>query len=521
MLSQTVTIPFDFFTLAAVVAELRLTLVGARVQKVQQPTANELVLSVYGRAGARRLLISADPQAARLHLTQVKRENPVQPLGFCQVARKYVEGAWIEAVELPYPDRIVQIAFRSVEGERVTLVCELMGRNANVVLLSGAGVVRGVLRRGGERDLHPGTAYVAPPGLSTQKPILSRFAEAEAALRPEGELLAKTASGQFDPHSLSDAQGHTIGVWAFAPQSVVGHPRESISVALDTLYAARSEEKAESAARTALLRSLSQEVAYRTKALEDVARTLVEAARADAHEQAGNLLLVSLGQLTKGMATITVVDFYAEDTERTIALDPKKSPHENAEAYFDRARKARDAAEYAEGRRADFEVELEELVALKAEAEEAEDDALESLQARLKQLLGAEKPARAPQVGNKFDGHKVRTFMIDGWTLYVGENALANDHLLTRVAAPADIWMHVRGATGAHGVLRTNNHPERVPDEVLRKAAAMVAARSGEKHAQLVSVDVTQRRYVRKPRGAKPGQATYSQAKTLDVEPYS
>lgn len=110
---------------------------------------------------------------------------------------------------------------------------------------------------------------------------------------------------------------------------------------------------------------------------------------------------------------------------------------------------------------------------------------------------------------------------MEGWTLYVGENALANDHLLTRVAAPSDIWMHVRGATGAHGVLRTNGHPERVSEELLRKAAAIVAARSGEKHARMVPVDITQRRYVRKPRGAKPGQATYSQARTLDVEPHS
>lgn len=520
MRPQTVTIPFDFFTLAAVVAELQATLVGARVQKVQQPTPNELVLSVYGRVGARRLLISADPQAARVHLTQVKRDNPVQPPGFCQVARKYVEGAWIEAVELPYPDRIVQVVCRSVDGERVTLVCELMGRNANVVLLSGTGTVRGVLRRGGERDLHPGSAYALPPGLRLDAPVLSRFAEAEAALRPEGALLAMAEQGQFAPHSIID-NGETVGVWAFAPKSVVGYPRESISVALDTFYALRSEEKAESAARAALLKSLNQELAYRIKALEDTERTLAEAARADAHEQAGNLLLASLGQLTKGETSVTLPDLYAEGEARTIALDPKKTPHENAEAYFERARKARDAAEYAEGRRADLEAEQEELLALRVEAEGAEDEALEALQAQLQRLLGGGRPARAPQAGNKFDGHKVRTVTIESWVLLIGENALANDHLLTRVAAPSDIWMHVRGATGAHGVLRTNNHPERVSEAVLRKAAALVAARSGEKHARLVPVDVTQRRYVRKPRGAKPGQATYSQARTLDVEPYS
>lgn len=517
------TIPFDFFTLAAVVAELRATLVGARVQKVQQPTANEVILSVYGRAGARRLLISADPQSARMHLTQHKRENPTPPLGFCQVARKYVEGAWIEAVELPYPDRIVHLVCRSVDGERVTLACELMGRNANVVLLSGAGVVRGVLRKGGERDLHHGAAYAPPPGVNTEAPTLSRFAQAEAAARPEGELLALTAQGQFAPHSVVENE-ETVGVWAFAPKTVVGYPRESISVALDTLFVARAEERAESAAKVALLKSLHQELAYRKKALEDTERTLAEATRADAHEQAGNLLLANRALLVKGPESVTVQDFYADSAERVISLDPKKSPQENAEAYFDRARKARDAADYAEGRKADLEEEQEQLRELLDQAEGAEDDALALLQLQLTQLLGGQKiptPGGGQGARRKFDGHKVRTVFVDDWTLLIGENATANDHLLTRVAAPSDIWMHVRGTTGAHGVLRTNGHPERLPESVLHKAAALVAARSGEKHARLVPVDVTQRRYVRKPRGAKPGQATYSQARTIDVEPYS
>ena len=514
------TIPFDFFTLAAVVAELRPTLVGARVQKVQQPTANEVVISVYGRAGARKLLIAADPQAARMHLTQQRRENPTPPLGFCQVARKYLEGAWIEAVELPYPDRLVQLVCRSVDGERVSLACELMGRNANVVLLSGAGVVRGVLRKGGERDLHHGSAYVLPPGVNTDAPVLSRFALAEAGVRPEGELLALTAQGQFAPHSIVE-NGETVGVWAFAPKTVLGYPRESISVALDTLYVARAEERAESAAKVALLKSLHQELAYRKKALEDTERTLAEATRADSHEQAGNLLLANRALLVKGQESVTVLDFYADSAERVISLDPKKSPQENAEAYFDRARKARDAADYAEGRKADLEDEQEQLQDLLDQAESAEDDALELLQLQLTRLLGGEKPTRSVPMGRKFDGHKVRTVTLDDWTLLIGENATANDHLLTRVAAPSDIWMHIRGATGAHGVLRTNGHPERVPESVLYQAAALVAARSGEKHARVVPVDVTQRRYVRKPRGAKPGQATYSQARTLDVEPHS
>ena len=110
---------------------------------------------------------------------------------------------------------------------------------------------------------------------------------------------------------------------------------------------------------------------------------------------------------------------------------------------------------------------------------------------------------------------------MDGFTLLVGETAEANDYLTTRVGAPADLWLHVRAGTGAHGILRTGGKPQSVPEGVLRRAAEIVAARSGKavKHSGLVAVDITEKRHVRKPRGAKPGLVTYARERTLDVSP--
>lgn len=509
------TIPFDFFVLAAVAVELRAALVGGRVQKVQQPSATEVILSTFSKAaGGRRLLLSVDPHAARLHFTQVKRDNPTQPPGFCQLARKYLEGAWIEAVELPFPDRVLHLVCRSVEGERVTLICELMGRNSNLVLVSGTNTVRGVLRHGGEREMHHGAAYQAPPGISTDTPFLSKFAETEAALRPEGELLQRVALGEFAPHSIQGDDGHTVGVWAFETKSVLGFPRESISVALDTFWATKLTEKAEDSAEAAAERARLQALARVEKQLAELEKTFAEAALADQHKEAGNLLLSHLAQIPRGAESTTIEDFYNDSAPRTITLDPKKSPHENAEAWFDRARKARDAAEYATRRKAELEAER---TALQTNAIPpfAKPEGVASSASGGRQNAGG-------QGAKKFDGHKIRTLTLEGeWTLYIGENATSNDYLLTKVAAPKDLWFHIRGVAGAHGVLRTNGHPERVPDPILRRAAGLVAARSGEKHAGLVPVDYTERRYVRKPRGAKPGQAVYTVAKTMDVEPAS
>ncbi|MBB6052829.1 Rqc2 family fibronectin-binding protein [Armatimonas rosea] len=505
------TIPFDFFVLAAVAAELRAALVGGRVQKVQQPSANEVILSTFSKAaGGRRLLLSVDPHAARVHFTQVKRDNPTQPPGFCQIARKYLEGAWIEAVELPFPDRVLHLVCRSVEGERVTLICELMGRNSNLVLVSGANTVRGVLRHGGEREMHHGAVYKSPPGISTDAPFLSKFAETEAALRPEGELLQRVALGEFAPHSIQGDDGHTLGIWAFETKSVIGFPRESISVALDTFWATKLTERAEDSAEAAAERARLQALARVEKQLAELEKTFAEAALADQHEEAGNLLLAHLAQIPRGAESTTVEDFYNDSAPRTITLDPKKSPHENAQGWFDRARKARDAAEYATRRKAELEAEQAAL----------QSGPLAPTSGGNSRNTPQSSPMHGGQGAKKFDGHKIRTLTLDGeWTLYIGENATSNDYLLTKVAGPKDLWFHIRGVAGAHGVLRTNGHPERVPDPILRRAAGLVAARSGEKHAGLVPVDYTERRYVRKPRGAKPGQAVYTVAKTMDVEP--
>ena len=143
-------LPFDTFTLAAVASELNSVLEGARVQKLRQTSPSEWGLSLYNAShGSQHLLLSADPRLFRVHLTQVKREPLPNAPGFLQVARKWLDGAYFVAATLPTWDRVARLQFRTPEGETVTAVCELMGRNANIVLTTGEGdseIVRGVLR---------------------------------------------------------------------------------------------------------------------------------------------------------------------------------------------------------------------------------------------------------------------------------------------------------------------------------------------------------------------------------------
>ena len=134
---------------------------------------------------------------------------------------------------------------------------------------------------------------------------------------------------------------------------------------------------------------------------------------------------------------------------------------------------------------------------------------------------GEERDERdAGHAGPDFQGHKIRRFTTpEGYEIYFGETATANDFLTTRLAAPDDIWLHVRAATGSHVVIRAKGHPKSVPRSVLEQAALLCARHSAQKHSSLVAVDYTLRKYVRKPRGAAPGLVQIQQEKTLHVTP--
>ena len=566
---------FDAFTLAAVCAEFQRTIVGARVQKIQQPSTNEIVFLLYGRAGAQKVLLCADPKGFRVHLTQRKRENPIAAPQFCGVCRKYLDGAMVASVTMPRFDRVVRILFRAHDGEAISLIAELMGRNTNVILLSGADTIRGVMRPApadSPRSLRVGDTYRDPPGYSDRidpfkvldnggfdnlpeeaedaraaltaqfagigkfgaEEILARAAQSDATpVTAAKGLMQDVREERFAPHSVSDVSGATIGVWAFRPESVppeLRHPRESMSVALDTFYATATDRSAESDAKTSLQRALRTEIKFREKELSSADATLREAERADGYEQTGNNLLAALWKIEKGMESVTIPDLYSEDgAEIPVALDAKKTPHENAEAYFSRARKSRDAAAYATHRKAEVADQLAQLTALAAEVASADADALPALQSRLVALVGesraglssvSEVKSQKLEVRSSFSGFRIRTYTVGDYTLLVGESAEANDHLTTRVASPSDLWFHVRAAAGAHGVLRAGGKPDRVPESAIRRAAEIVAARSTSvKHSDLVAVDVIEKRHVRKPRGAKPGLVTYEKERTVEVSP--
>ena len=273
----------------------------------------------------------------------------------------------------------------------------------------------------------------------------------------------------------------------------------------------------------------------REREAAEVEQGLRNAARAEEYRQAGDLLLTNQSQIRHGQSLISVPDYYApplpggEPTMRFIALDPALTVHENAERFYKRSRKAGLSALTLQERRAQA---LEEVVLLSLAEREtglattsAEVAALRlSLAQSLAGSNGSSGSAPASSAAPPrpalpdFEGRKIKRYQtVDGWEILVGENAESNDYLTTKLAASSDIWLHVRAATSAHGIIRAKNKPASVSHAALQQAAEMVAARSEVKHSSLIPVDYTLKKHVRKPRKSAPGAVTYQNEKTLFV----
>jgi predicted ribosome quality control (RQC) complex YloA/Tae2 family protein len=370
--------------------------------------------------------------------------------------------------------------------------------------------------------------------IQTAPSSLARNAQAgEAGLEAAWDFIfGAMARGERHPVALHTPEPAAYPVPVVQVPAEAQTPVEDLNRALDAAYAARLEQ----AGFVSLIAEFAGRVEQALKRLrrreQSVERALQEAERAETYQQSGELLLANLWRVQPGDTSVTVTDYYAlEPVERAISLDAQLSPQENADAYFRRARKTRAAAARAQEERAAVRQDMERLeTAARALALwRAEGPGAEETVRRLREELTAEGLLRSDRTGETegdrrarpdFQGHKIRRYTTpEGYEILVGESATANDFLTTRVAAPNDLWLHVRAAASAHVVIRTQGHPERVPRSVLEEAARLCVQHSGQKHSSLVPVDYTLKKFVRKPRKAPPGTVQIQQEKTLHITP--
>lgn len=564
--------PLDALCLAAAAQELRAVLPGCRVDKVLQPERDVILLNLRGDGGASKLLLSAGSGTARVHLTGQTRENPAEPPMFCMLLRKHLTGARILSLEQPDCERLYILRFSCMDelgnaGEK-KLVAEMMGRNANLLLLDGNDRILDCLHKtdaltAPQRPLLPGLFYALPPAQEKKNAFALTeevfFADFRAAERTEpterwlvstyagvSPLLAREivnrASGSCDAR-LGDLAAEALwsafqGILAEEAVPVLlsrnGEPADlycrrltqygraleetvypGFSALLDAFYTER-ERLARQQQRSQTLTKLIK--TRRERAARKLAARTAELKATEQREtwrQYGDLIKANLYRMQKGAPALEAENFYDPDYAKiSIPLEVKLSPQQNAAHYYKLYAKAKNAEKVLTVQIAEAQQELEYLESVQEELERAsgERDLGEIRQELIAEgyLKDADRRKKKPS-----QPQPLRFKSASGALIRVGKNNLQNDWLTLRSADKNALWFHAQKTHGSHVIADCAED-----DAVTVRAAALLTAyySKGRDSAQ-VAVDYTRVRCVKKPAGAKPGMVIYTGQKTLYVTP--
>ncbi len=560
--------PLDAVTLHALTRELRAGAAGARIDRVQQPEKDVLLLTLRTHEGNRRLLLSASVSGARVQFTSQSFENPAEPPMFCMLLRKHLVGARIRAIEQPDMERMLlfRLGTRDEMGDESerTLAVELIGRSANVVLVGPDGRIVDCLRRmeyGGEgRAMLPGMIYRLPPrqekspffgcpeeelaarlsalesGAELDRELLSRFSGLsplicrELAYRSRGDIallkenalaLRETvAAGDFVPTLVSldgvlrDFSFMAINQYGPGTQN---ERFEDFSSLMDAFYARRDREESRRRRSRELLRSVRAAHERLERKLAIQRRELSETAGREEIRRRAELITANIYRLRKGQSELVCEDYFTEGCpEIRIALDPLKTPQQNAAALYKDFSRKKAAEEHLTGLIAEGEKQSEYLSAVLSEIERAETE--RDLADIRRELLetGYLKKAHAARSERSRPQAPLRFLSSDGFEILVGRSNIQNDELTFRTARRTDVWLHTQHIHGSHVILRTDGAEP--PQRTLAEAASLAAYYSQGRGAGKIPVDWTQVRHVKKPSGSLPGAVLYTDYATLMAE---
>lgn len=538
---------FDGFFLHHMVEELRRELVNGRIQKINQPFEQELVLQIRSNRQSHRLLLSAHPVFGRIQLTQTTFENPAQPSTFIMVLRKYLQGALIESIEQVENDRIVEmtVSNKNEIGDHIqaTLIIEIMGKHSNILLVDKSShkileVIKHVgFSQNSYRTLLPGSTYIAPPSTESLNPftikdeklfeILQTQETRAKNLQSLFQGLGRDTANELERILVSDKLSTFRNFFnqetkpcltetSFSPvpfANQVGEPFTSLSDLLDTYYKDKAERDRVKQQASELIRRVENELQKNRHKLKKQEKELLATDNAEEFRQKGELLTTFLHQVPNDQDQV-ILDNYYTNQPITIALDKALTPNQNAQRYFKRYQKLKEAVKYLtdlieETKATILYLESVETVLNQAGLEEIAEIREELIQTGFIRRRQREKiqKRKKPEQYLASDGKTI---------IYVGRNNLQNEELTFKMARKEELWFHAKDIPGSHVVISGNLDPS---DEVKTDAAELAAYFSQGRLSNLVQVDMIEIKKLNKPTGGKPGFVTYTGQKTLRVTP--
>lgn len=554
---------FDGGFLHKIVLELNKA-VESRVDKVYQPSKDELVFLLRKKGFAERLFITARPGSARICFTDEKYENPMSPPMFCMLIRKYLSSAKLISVTQPALERIVVLTFSSANemGDivEIRLITELLGNKTNIILVGSDGKIIDSLRRSdpekNERMILPGALYQLPERKEKLDPLsvspekLSEYVGGESAysekslldgidgfsplvcrevvFRAEkcGSLISALKSVTDDLKQngtpLLLCKDGTPFDFSYTDITHYGNEFEKrvypdYSSLLNAFYSERENAARIKHAAGDIIKLVSN---LKSRTERKLAIRLCDLKKCENREKLriyGELLKANLYRIKAGSAFFEAENYYDNMNIIKIPLDPALSPQKNAAKYFKDYKKTYTAEQKLT---ALTEKDREEIVYFDSVLDSiSRSESISDITEIRDELADAGYIKRSAQKRSKQSAAlKFKEYTADeGYKILVGRNNRENDYLTTVLAGKNDLWFHTKNIPGSHVIVFSGG--AEVSEDTVIKAARLAAENSKGAGSSNVPVDYTQIKYVKKPSGAKPGMVIYKTNKTVYVTP--
>lgn len=537
---------FDGFFLHHLTNELQEQIEKGRIQKVNQPFDHELVLTIRNNRRNYKLLLSAHPVFGRIQTTEANFQNPQNPNTFTMIMRKYLQGAVIETIQQIENDRILEIVVSNKNeiGDHIkaTLVVEIMGKHSNIILIdkNEHKIIESIKHVGfsqnSYRTILPGSTYIAPPKTKAINPF-DISDQTLFELLQTNNLSPKNLQQLFQglgrdtalelSHCLKDNKLNDFRQFfsreyypsltekSFsAVQFSSSHETfQSLGQLLDYYYQEKAEKDRIAQQASDLIHRVQSELEKNIKKLAKQQDELLATENAEEFRQKGELLTTYLSIVPNNQDIVVLDNYYTNQTIE-ISLDRALTPNQNAQRYFKKYQKLKEAVKHLKGIISDTKNTITYLESVETSLNHASMEDINDIREELVETGFIKRRAHDKQHKRKKPEQYLAS---DGKTIImVGRNNLQNDELTFKMARKGELWFHAKDIPGSHVLIRDNLNPS---DEVKTDAAELAAYYSKARLSNLVQVDMIEAKKLNKPSGTKPGFVTYTGQKTLRVTP--
>lgn len=572
----------DGIVISNIVYEIKSLMLGGRIDKIYQPEADEIIMSVRGGGSNYRILFTSHSNHPRLHITNEQKKNPATPPVFCMLLRKHLSGGKLIDIIQPHFERIIEFHIESLNemGDLCSkkLIIEIMGRHSNIILTDNQdrildSIIHVSKDKSSVREVLPGRTYVRPPSQNKMNPLsLQNDAFGKNLIGNNGTKLQQSIYKSFsgispvvaseichranlngslyleeltdeNKSSISDIMNSLFTLVknnSFIPQIIINpntnEPIEFSSINMTQfidyekqefnsisevveLYYRKKDNISRIKQKSSDIHKIIQnnlERCYKKKDLQ--LQKLKDVSDREHLRIYGELITANIYAVSKGMNSFNTINFYDEKQPQiTIPLDPVLTPSGNAQKYFKQYNKAKRANIALIEQIKQTEEEIQYLESLLTATESSTDETdINDIRFELREqgyIKMRNQKKSKPQQKSK----PLHYISRDGFDIYVGKNNRQNDELTLRFASPSDLWFHTKDIPGSHVIIKTQNNT--IPKTTIIDAANLAAFYSKAKTSSNVPVDYTQKRFVKKPNGARPGMVIYDNQTTVYITP--